>query len=90
MQQVVWRKASLRVETAPLPQRLGLLLALYLAQGIPFGVYSQAIPAILRSHDAPLSLISLSGLLALPFKGQVTDYAINRRDWGDVDRKPAA
>ncbi|MEL0028641.1 MAG: MFS transporter [Perlucidibaca sp.] len=52
---------------SPLPQRLGLLLALYLAQGIPFGVYSQAIPAILRSHDAPLSLISLSGLLALPW-----------------------
>lgn len=52
---------------SPLPNRLGLLLALYLAQGIPFGVYSQAIPAILRSHDVPLSLISLSGLLALPW-----------------------
>lgn len=50
-----------------LPTRLGLLLALYLAQGVPFGVYTQALPAILRSYDAPLSLISMSGLLAIPW-----------------------
>ena len=24
----------------------------------------------------------LPGMLALPFRGQVTDYAINRRSWG--------
>lgn len=52
---------------SPLSTRLGLLLALYLAQGVPFGVYTQALPAILRSYDAPLSLISLSGLLAIPW-----------------------
>lgn len=50
-----------------LQRRLGLLLALYLAQGVPFGVYTQALPAILRSYHAPLSVISLSGLLALPW-----------------------
>lgn len=50
-----------------LQRRLGLLLALYLAQGVPFGVYTQALPAILREYHAPLSLISLSGLLALPW-----------------------
>lgn len=50
-----------------LPQRLSLLLVLYLAQGIPFGVYTQALPAILRTYDVPLSLISLSGLLAVPW-----------------------
>ncbi len=50
-----------------LPTRLGLLLALYLAQGIPFGIYTQALPAILRTYDAPLSVISMSGLLALPW-----------------------
>lgn len=50
-----------------LPSRLGLLLCLYLAQGVPFGVYTQALPAILRTYDAPLSLISLSGLLAIPW-----------------------
>lgn len=52
---------------ASLPTRLGLLLALYLAQGIPFGIYTQALPAILRTYEAPLSLISLSGLLAIPW-----------------------
>lgn len=50
-----------------LPRRLGLLLALYVAQGLPTGVFTQALPAILRSYDAPLSVISLSGLLALPW-----------------------
>jgi len=50
-----------------LPTRLGLLLALYLAQGIPFGIYTQALPAILRTYDAPLSVISFSGLLAIPW-----------------------
>jgi len=50
-----------------LSTRLGLLLALYLAQGVPFGVYTQALPAIFRSYDAPLSLISLCGLLAIPW-----------------------
>lgn len=50
-----------------LPSRLGLLLCLYLAQGVPFGVYTQALPAILRTYDAPLSLISMSGLLAIPW-----------------------
>lgn len=54
-------------ESASLTRRLALLLALYLAQGVPFGIYTQALPAILRSHHAPLSLISLSGLLALPW-----------------------
>lgn len=50
-----------------LPNRLGLLLALYVAQGLPTGVFTQALPAILRTYEAPLSLISLSGLLALPW-----------------------
>ena len=35
-----------------LQSRLGLLLCLYLAQGVPFGVYTQALPAILRTYDA--------------------------------------
>lgn len=50
-----------------LPTRLSLLLALYLAQGIPFGIYTQALPAILRTYEAPLALISLSGILAIPW-----------------------
>ena len=27
----------------------------------------------------------LPGMLLLPFRGEVTDYAINRRRWGDGD-----
>lgn len=70
------------VSTSPLHQRLGLLLALYLAQGLPFGVYSQALPAILRSHQAPLSLISLSGLLALPWALKVLwAPLVDRHHW---------
>lgn len=68
--------------TSPLSRRLGLLLALYLAQGLPFGVYSQALPAILRSHQAPLSLISLSGLLALPWALKVLwAPLVDRHHW---------
>lgn len=55
----------------PLRTRLGLLLALYIAQGLPTGVFTQALPAILRTYHAPLSLISLSGLLALPWAVKV-------------------
>lgn len=70
------------VTTSPLHRRLGLLLALYLAQGLPFGVYSQALPAILRSHQAPLSLISLSGLLALPWALKVLwAPLVDRHHW---------
>lgn len=54
-----------------LSTRLGLLLALYVAQGLPTGVFTQALPAILRTYNAPLSLISLSGLLALPWAVKV-------------------
>lgn len=54
-----------------LTTKLGLLLALYLAQGIPFGIYTQALPAILRTYEAPLALISLSGILALPWAAKV-------------------
>ena len=34
-----------------LNQRLAILLTLYLAQGLPTGIFSQALPAILRSYD---------------------------------------
>lgn len=44
----------------------------------------------IHGHTDPHEVARLGGLLVLPFKGQVTDYAINRRDWGDADRKPAA
>ncbi|REH37723.1 MFS transporter [Paraperlucidibaca baekdonensis] len=73
---------------SPLSTRLGLLLALYLAQGVPFGVYTQALPAILRSYDAPLSLISLSGLLAIPWALKVFwSPIVDRYYWPSVGHR---
>lgn len=45
---------------------LGLLLSLYLAQGLPAGFITQALPAILRQYHVSLQLIGWSGLLLLP------------------------
>jgi PAT family beta-lactamase induction signal transducer AmpG len=45
---------------------LGLLLSLYLAQGLPAGFLTQALPAILRQYHVSLQLIGWSGLLLLP------------------------
>lgn len=45
---------------------LGLLLSLYLAQGLPAGFITQALPAILREYHVSLQLIGWSGLLLLP------------------------
>lgn len=68
--------------SSSLTRRLGLLLALYLAQGVPFGIYTQALPAILRSYQAPLSLISLSGLLAIPWALKVLwSPLVDRHYW---------
>lgn len=46
---------------------LGLLLSLYLAQGLPAGFVTQALPAILRQYQVSLGLIGLSGFLLLPW-----------------------
>lgn len=47
--------------------RLGVLLCLYVAQGLPTGIYNQALPAILRAHGVSLTAISLTALLAAPW-----------------------
>lgn len=54
------------------PQRpalysLGLLLSLYLAQGLPAGFVTQALPAILRQYNVSLTMIGLVGFLLLPW-----------------------
>jgi MFS family permease len=48
-------------------RRWTLLTALYFAQGIPFGLFTQALPVILRQNDTPLEIIGLSSLLAFPW-----------------------
>jgi PAT family beta-lactamase induction signal transducer AmpG len=58
---------GLLMAVSPLSSRLGLLLTLYICQGLPTGVFSQALPAILRRYDVPLTVIGMSGLLAIPF-----------------------
>jgi len=36
----------------------------------------------IREHRDEHEVDRLPGMLALPFRGAVTDYAINRRSWG--------
>ena len=47
--------------------RLGLLGSLYFAQGLPFGFFTQALPAMLRKQGFSLTEIGLSSLLAVPW-----------------------
>ncbi len=47
--------------------KLALLGSLYLAQGLPFGFFTNALPALMRSRGLELSQISLTYLLALPW-----------------------
>ena len=47
--------------------RLGLLGALYLAQGLPYGFFTQALPVLLRRRGLSLADIGLTSLLALPW-----------------------
>lgn len=48
-------------------QKLGLLGALYLAQGVPFGFFTQALPVVMRQAGYALPWIGLSSFLALPW-----------------------
>jgi MFS family permease len=48
-------------------KKLGLLAALYLAQGLPFGFFTQALPILMRQQGLSLPAISLAHLLALPW-----------------------
>ncbi|MBK6684191.1 MAG: MFS transporter [Deltaproteobacteria bacterium] len=47
--------------------KLGLLGALYFSQGLPYGFFTQALPALLRKEGASLPAIGASSLLALPW-----------------------
>ncbi|MDO5653154.1 MAG: MFS transporter [Brachymonas sp.] len=53
----------------PRPQPLFtyVLLALYLAQGLPVGFITQALPVVLREQQASLVLIGWSGMLLVPW-----------------------
>ncbi len=47
--------------------RIGLLTTLYFAQGLPFGIFMQALPVIMRREGQSLEAIGLTNLLALPW-----------------------
>jgi PAT family beta-lactamase induction signal transducer AmpG len=47
--------------------KLLLLGSLYLAQGLPYGFFTQALPVLLREQDLSLPLIGLAHLLSLPW-----------------------
>lgn len=47
--------------------KLVLLASLYLAQGMPYGFFSQFLPAMLRARSVSLQDIGLASLLALPW-----------------------
>lgn len=48
-------------------RKLLLLGSLYLAQGLPYGFFTQALPVLLRESGMSLPRIGLTGLLALPW-----------------------
>mgnify|MGYP005991060633 CR=1 FL=1 len=48
-------------------RQLFILLSLYIAQGLPFGFFTQAMPAIMRESGVELRYIGLMSLLALPW-----------------------
>ncbi|MBD3670995.1 MAG: sterol desaturase family protein [Gammaproteobacteria bacterium] len=39
----------------------------------------------IRKYREPRQVSWFSGMLSLPFKGKISDYAINRRQWSDAD-----
>jgi MFS family permease len=68
-------------------QKITLLVALYFAQGLPFGFFTIVLPATLRQAGLPLTTISLvSVLLSLPWLlkflwAPFVDHRGTRRAW---------
>ena len=55
------------MRSTPLSFRLTLLLSLYVAEGLPSGLCTEALPAILRSYGVPAKYIGFVGCLLLPW-----------------------
>ena len=62
-------------------RRLGLLGALYFAQGLPFGFFVQALPVLLRQRNYSLDEIGLTSLLALPWALKFVWAPVVDRRW---------
>jgi len=68
--------------TAPLL----LLTSLYIAQGLPYGFFTQALPVLMRDAGASLKAISATSLLFLPWAlkflwAPLVDHVGSRRGW---------
>lgn len=67
-------------------QKLSLLVALYLAQGLPFGFFSDTLKILLRQSGLSLTAISAFSLLSLPWLlkflwAPYVDHVGTRRTW---------
>ncbi len=68
------------------PYKLSLLGSLYLAQGLPYGFFTQALPVLLRERGLSLAAIGASGLLFLPWAlkflwAPLVDHTGSRKAW---------
>jgi MFS family permease len=66
--------------------KVTLLIALYLAQGLPYGFFTQALPVLLRDAGYSLKAISATSLLFLPWAlkflwAPFVDHRGTRRQW---------
>lgn len=66
--------------------KITLLIALYMAQGIPFGFFTLALPVLLREAGYSLTQISLLSFVALPWVlkflwAPMLDHTGTRRAW---------
>lgn len=66
--------------------KLTLLASLYLAQGLPFGFFTQALPVLLRERGLSLAAIGATGLLFLPWAlkflwAPLVDHTGSRKTW---------
>ncbi|HWK74652.1 MAG TPA: MFS transporter [Povalibacter sp.] len=66
--------------------KLSLLIALYLAQGLPYGFFTQALPVLLREAGYSLKAISAMSLLYLPWAlkflwAPYLDHLGTRKQW---------
>ncbi len=68
--------------------KLGFLAVLYLAQGLPYGFFTQALPVLLRKQGLSLPAIGLTSLLALPWALKfLWAPLVDGRWWPSVGRR---
>lgn len=68
--------------------RLALLGSLYFAQGLPYGFFTQAVPALLRQQGVSLSKIGFTALLTLPWALKfLWAPLVDRWHWPSVGRR---